>query len=224
MLQVLLWIMRLLPSTEETQAKDLTVCLSDKSASVSYTESGACKAALRLDQMSSCSKGVIYSFYRLDPCSGLAIPLPGAGKGDTACLDVASSVRRDPIVQAPRDLLSQGALATCTSFPMYVKQCIAMISLPVSFCHQMRSLKMVTILTFLAQLRGASQVPLVIKNPPANAGDVRDMGSIPRSGRFSVGGHGNPLQYSCLENSIKQRSLTGYGPCGCKEWNTTEVA
>ena len=151
MLQVLLWIMTLLPSTEETQAKDLTVCLSDKSASVSYTESGACKATLRLDHMSSCSKGVIYSFYRLNPCSGLTIPLPGAGKGDTACLDVASSVRRDPIVQAPRDLLlSQAALATCTSFPMYFKQCIAMISLPISFCHQMHSLKMVTNFNFLS--------------------------------------------------------------------------
>ena len=69
MFQVLLWIMRLLPSTEETQAKDLAVCLSDKSPAVSYKPlSGACKAALRLDHMSSCSKGVTYSFYRLDPC------------------------------------------------------------------------------------------------------------------------------------------------------------
>ena len=40
---------------------------------------------------------------------------------------------------------------------------------------------------------------LVVKNLPANAGDVRDMGSIPGSGRSSGGGHGNPLQYSCLE-------------------------
>jgi len=41
---------------------------------------------------------------------------------------------------------------------------------------------------------------LVVKNPPANAGDVRNIGSIPGSGRFPRGGHGNPLQYSCLEN------------------------
>ena len=43
---------------------------------------------------------------------------------------------------------------------------------------------------------------LVVKNPPANAGDVRDAGLIPGSGRSPAGGHGNPLQYSCLENSM----------------------
>ena len=43
-------------------------------------------------------------------------------------------------------------------------------------------------------------VALMVKNPPANAGDVRDMGSNPGSGRSSGGGHGNPLQYSYLEN------------------------
>ena len=47
---------------------------------------------------------------------------------------------------------------------------------------------------------GASQVALVVKNPPASAGDVRDTGLIPGSGRFPGGGHGKPLQYSCLEN------------------------
>ena len=47
-----------------------------------------------------------------------------------------------------------------------------------------------------------SQVALVVKNPPANAGDVRDTGSVPGSGRSPGGGHGNPLQYSCLENSM----------------------
>ena len=41
-----------------------------------------------------------------------------------------------------------------------------------------------------------------VKNPPANAGDVRPVGSIPGSGRSLGGGHGNPLQYSCLENSM----------------------
>ena len=41
---------------------------------------------------------------------------------------------------------------------------------------------------------------LVVRNPPASAGDVRDMGSIPGSGRFPGIGNGNPLQYSCLEN------------------------
>ena len=41
---------------------------------------------------------------------------------------------------------------------------------------------------------------LVVKNLPANAADLKDMGSIPGSGRFSGEGNGNPLQYSCLEN------------------------
>ena len=49
---------------------------------------------------------------------------------------------------------------------------------------------------------GASQVVLVVKNTPANAGDVRDAGLIPWSGRSPGGGHGNLLQYSCLEKSM----------------------
>ena len=44
----------------------------------------------------------------------------------------------------------------------------------------------------------ASQVALVVKKLPANAGDIRDMGSIPGSGRCPGGGHSNPLWYSCL--------------------------
>ena len=49
-------------------------------------------------------------------------------------------------------------------------------------------------------ISGASQVALAVKNPPADAGDARDVGSILGSGRSPGGGHGNPLQYSCLEN------------------------
>ena len=48
----------------------------------------------------------------------------------------------------------------------------------------------------------ASQVALVVKHQPANAGDARDVGSILGSGRFPEGGNSNPLQYSCLENSM----------------------
>ena len=48
----------------------------------------------------------------------------------------------------------------------------------------------------------------VVKNLPASAGDARDMGSIPGSGRSSGGGNGTPLQYSCLENSMVE------GPSG----------
>ena len=61
---------------------------------------------------------------------------------------------------------------------------------------------------------GASQVALVVKNLPANAGDMRDMGSIPGSGRSPWGRHRNLLQYSCLENLPGQRSLAGYSPWG----------
>ena len=50
--------------------------------------------------------------------------------------------------------------------------------------------------------KGASQVALVIKNPSANAGDTRDMSSIPGNRRSPGGGHGNPLQCSCLENAM----------------------
>ena len=91
---------------------------------------------------------------------------------------------------------------------------------------------------------GASKVALVVKNLSANAGQA---GSISASGRFpGVGngnplqysclqnsilcseftlneeGNGNPLQYSCLENSMDKRILEGYSPWGCKESDTTE--
>ena len=48
----------------------------------------------------------------------------------------------------------------------------------------------------------ASQVALLVKNPPPKAGGVKDSGSIPGSGRSPGGGNGNPLQYSCLENPM----------------------
>ena len=48
----------------------------------------------------------------------------------------------------------------------------------------------------------ASQVALVVKNQPANAGDVRNSDSIPRAGRSPRGGLDNPLQYSCLEKPM----------------------
>ena len=69
----------------------------------------------------------------------------------------------------------------------------------------------------------ASQVALVVENQPANAGDKRDLGSIPESGRSPGGGHGNPLQFSCLENPHGQRSLVGYSPWGRKESDRSEV-
>ena len=57
-----------------------------------------------------------------------------------------------------------------------------------------------------------SQVALVIKNLPAKAGDIRDVGSIPGSGRSPGGGNGNPVQYSCLENPMDRGTwwVTGH--------------
>ena len=49
---------------------------------------------------------------------------------------------------------------------------------------------------------GASQVALVVKNPLASAGDIRDTSSIPGLERTPGGGHSNPLLYSCLENPM----------------------
>ena len=48
----------------------------------------------------------------------------------------------------------------------------------------------------------ASQMVLVVKNLPANAGDIRDAGVMPGLGKSPGGGRGNPLQYSCLENPM----------------------
>ena len=52
------------------------------------------------------------------------------------------------------------------------------------------------------------------KEPACNAGDAGDMSLIPGLGRFPGGGHGNLLQYVCLENPHGQRSLAGYSPRG----------
>ena len=63
---------------------------------------------------------------------------------------------------------------------------------------------------------------LVVKNPPANAGDIRDVGSVPGSGRSPGGGNGNPLQYSRLQNPM-DGSLADYSPQGRKQLDTTEA-
>ena len=56
-----------------------------------------------------------------------------------------------------------------------------------------------------------------------SACNVGDPCLIPGLGRSPGGGHGNPLQYSCLENPHEQRSLAGYSPWGCKESNMIEL-
>ena len=62
----------------------------------------------------------------------------------------------------------------------------------------------------------------MVKNLPANAGELRDTDSIPVSGRALGVGNDNPLQYSCLGNSNRHRSVAGYSPWGLKASDMTE--
>ena len=62
----------------------------------------------------------------------------------------------------------------------------------------------------------------MVKKPPANAGDIRDVDSTPGSGRSPGEGNGNPPQYSCLENPMDGGIWLGYSPWGRKESDTTE--
>ena len=64
---------------------------------------------------------------------------------------------------------------------------------------------------------------LVVKNPPANAGDIRDVGLIPGSERSPGGRDVNPLQYFCLEKPHGQRSLSSYSPQGHTASDMTEA-
>jgi len=65
----------------------------------------------------------------------------------------------------------------------------------------------------------ASQVVLLIKNLPAKVGDIRDtQGSIPGLRRTPGGGHGNPLQYSCLENPMDRRAWQATVHRVAKSW------
>ena len=63
----------------------------------------------------------------------------------------------------------------------------------------------------------------MVKNLPASGGDLRDTGLLPGWGRSPGGGHGNPLQYSFLENLHGQRNLGDYSPWGLEESDTAEV-
>ena len=100
-------------------------------------------------------------------------------------------------------------------------------SVPYRWAMVKHVIKRIIVMMFLSIFRstivhvGRIRTEVVVKNPSANAGDIRDMGSIPGSGRSPGGGHGNPLQYFCLENPHGQRSLEGYSPQGCTESDMT---
>ena len=68
----------------------------------------------------------------------------------------------------------------------------------------------------------ASPVALVVKNLPASAGDIRDTSSTPGSGRSPGGGHGNPLQYSCLENPMDRGAWWATVHGVTKRWTRLE--
>ena len=85
-----------------------------------------------------------------------------------------------------------------------LRQVIVFLSLPSLVCRrQMKELPMEPSSQRRWEVPSrASQVALVVKNLPANAGDVKDSGSVPGSGRSPGEGNGNPFQCSCLENPM----------------------
>ena len=63
----------------------------------------------------------------------------------------------------------------------------------------------------------------MVKNLPGNAGDIRDVGSTPRSGRSPGGGHGNPFQYSCLENPMDRGAWWAIVDRVAKGWTHNSI-
>ena len=72
--------------------------------------------------------------------------------------------------------------------------------------------------TNIMNIQGASQGALVVKNPPANAGDITDVGSIPRLRRPPGEGNGNPLQCSCVENPMDRGAWWAIAHGVAKSW------
>ena len=75
------------------------------------------------------------------------------------------------------------------------------------------------VLIHAARLRGLPG-GLVVKNPPANTENAKDASSIPGLGRSPKEGNGNPLQYSCLQNSMDTGAWQAIFHRGCKEWDS----
>ena len=95
---------------------------------------------------------------------------------------------------SPRDLPDPG---TESGFPSL--QADSMLPEPPG-TPRIYHIQMQMMITIHQHTSGASLGALVVKNSPVNAGDTRDTGSIPGPGRSPGGGHGNSLQYSCLED------------------------
>ena len=83
-------------------------------------------------------------------------------------------------------------------------------------------LSLVKVFNIITSLTWASQVVRVVKNPPANAGDAKDTGSIPGSGRLPWRRKWQPTPVLLPGKVHGQRSLPGYSPRGCQELDTTE--
>ena len=81
-------------------------------------------------------------------------------------------------------------------------------------------LSLLVYLTLDKVVSGAFQVALVVKNPPVNAGDIRDMGSIPGLGKSLGGGHCNSLQYSCLESTMHRGAWKAVIHGAAKSWTS----
>ena len=124
-------------------------------------------------------------------------------KNSTINVDIKHSLTKDlviflfnylgPHIQYPQTVFLQACLIAAFNSKGYMPLC----------SHQGQRVFSTRVLgSALTNLSWASHVALVIKNPPANVGDIRDVGLIPAVGRSSGEGHGSPLQYSCLKNPM----------------------
>ena len=95
------------------------------------------------------------------------------------------------------------------SFPLHPLLCISQSkghsSTWAHYCHHMKLFPKFSLQVFSHTL-WASQMMLMVKNPSADTGDIRDAGLIFGSGRSTGGGNGNPRKYSCLENPLNREA------------------
>ena len=108
--------------------------------------------------------------------------------------------------------------SSCTSLPSLL---LFPLSKPTATTKDSGLVLCIPFLSLLTPFSRASLVAQLVKNVPANAGDARDVGLIPGSGRFPGEGNGNPFQYSCLENSMERRAWLATVH-GITEMDTTE--